>query len=54
MTSRRMLLGGAALLAVFLLQGCALMGGNSGKRPTNIEVRFLSQSCFNGDVVPCG
>ncbi len=54
MTIRRSLLGVSAVLAVFLFQGCALMGGSSGKRATNVEVRLLSQSCFNAEVVPCG
>ncbi len=46
------LVAGVATLA--LLQGCALTGGPSGKRPTNVEVRIISQSCFNADIVPCG
>ncbi len=26
----------------------------SGLRPTNAELYILSQSCFQGEVVPCG
>ena len=42
-----------SLLATFaLLQGCG--GLRTVKRPTNVEVRILAQSCFQGEVVPCG
>jgi hypothetical protein len=27
---------------------------DSGLRPTNVELYVLSQSCFQGEVVPCG
>ena len=51
---------GLALLGVgtLLLGGCsaglAAHGANSGLRPTNVELYILSQSCFQGEVVPCG
>ena len=52
---RGLLASATALLAVVaLLSGCALTGGGVVKRPTNVEVRILSQSSFNGDIVPCG
>lgn len=54
MSARRSFLGVAAALTLLLLPGCALTGGSAGKRTTNMEVRLLSQSCFNADVVPCG
>lgn len=53
---------GAVLLAVsaavLLLGGCAGSGArpsvDSGLRPTNVELYIASQSCFQGEVVPCG
>jgi len=51
------LLGGLAGLAALVLvaAGCAgTMGGKSGLRATNAEVRILSQSCFQGEIEPCG
>ena len=27
---------------------------SAGRRDTNVEVRILSQSCFQGEVTPCG
>ena len=29
-------------------------GAGAGLRPTNVELYILSQSCFQGEVVPCG
>jgi hypothetical protein len=54
-----------ALLAVFagalVLSGslslCAagfLGFGGSKLRPTNVEIQILSQSCFQGEIEPCG
>lgn len=49
-----------ALLAVLAVTagGCSFgfLGsqGDSGLRPTNVEVRLLSQSCFQGEIEPCG
>ncbi|MFH1143217.1 MAG: hypothetical protein V1774_01575 [Candidatus Eisenbacteria bacterium] len=52
---------GSALLAVpLVLGGCAFggLGSNgvvdNGLRPTNVEVRILSQSSFQGEIEPCG
>ncbi len=51
---------GLALLAVGLIaaQGCSFLssggGGSNGLRPTNVELYIVSQSCFQGEVVPCG
>ena len=46
------------LAAAVLLQGCAGgflgLGGGPKIRPANMEVRILSQSCFQGEVIPCG
>jgi hypothetical protein len=48
------------LFAVIALvaSGCSLgsLGsrGDAGLRPTNVEVRILSQSCFQGEIEPCG
>jgi hypothetical protein len=56
MTKRLALLAGLA--GAFLLTGSgagAFFGlGGSQERPTNVEVRILSQSCFQGEVEPCG
>jgi len=43
-----------AMIGILLLalSGCAAL--RSGKRTTNMEVRFLTQSCFFGEIVPCG
>jgi hypothetical protein len=54
-----------ALLAVFaaaaILSGslslCAagfLGFGGPKLRPTNVEIQILSQSCFQGEIEPCG
>ncbi len=43
---------GALSVAAILAQGCG--GGAHLKRPVNVEVRLVSQSCFQGEVVPCG
>ena len=55
---KRGVFAAAALLAAGLLQGCTggMLGGHgsSDLRTTNVEVRVLSQSCFQGEVVPCG
>lgn len=40
-------LGGSSASALFGL-------GGSKTRPTNVEIRILSQSCFQGEVEPCG
>lgn len=42
----------ASLVAGLALSGCA--GLRSHQRATNMEVRILSQSCFFGEIVPCG
>jgi len=51
-----LLLGGGAL--ALLLGGCAARaaqpGVAAGLRPTNVELYIASQSCFQGEVVPCG
>ncbi len=56
MTTRRIqmlaLFAAAGLFASLALSGCAAV--RSGKRTTNMEVRFLTQSCFFGEIVPCG
>lgn len=55
---KRDLFAATALVAAGLLQGCAggMLGGHgsSDLRRTNVEVRVISQSCFQGEVVPCG
>ncbi|MCK4412352.1 MAG: hypothetical protein KAY32_02290 [Candidatus Eisenbacteria sp.] len=49
-----------ALLAALVLTvgGCSFgfLGSksDSGLRPTNVEVRIISQSCFQGEIEPCG
>ncbi len=56
MQHKRLLsLGLLAALAI-LVQGCGGMFGLGGpkKRTTNVELFLLSQSCFQGEVVPCG
>jgi hypothetical protein len=48
------LLAGLAALAL-IAGGCAgFLGPKSGMRTTNTEVRILSQSCFQGEITPCG
>ncbi len=49
----RLLAGLAA--AVLIAGGCAgMLGPKANLRPTNTEVRILSQSCFQGEIEPCG
>ena len=52
----RLLAGLVGLAALVLIAGgCAgMMGPKSGLRTTNAEVRILSQSCFQGEIEPCG
>ncbi|MCK4302960.1 MAG: hypothetical protein KAY24_01840 [Candidatus Eisenbacteria sp.] len=49
--------GGLLAAATILMQGCSAgflgMGGAS-LRHTNVEVQLISQSCFQGELVPCG
>jgi len=50
------LIGTLAMLAI-LIQGCggAFMGmGKGSQRATNVEIHLVSQSCFQGEIVPCG
>ena len=57
MLSKRRLLLGAWVLAALVLQGCSggFLGlGGPKLRPTNVEIQLVSQSCFQGEVVPCG
>ncbi len=49
-------IGMLAMLAI-LIQGCggAFLGvGKGSRRATNVEVHLISQSCFQGEIVPCG
>ncbi len=50
----RMRTAAAAMLA--LLAGCALRSGGDGRVPRadNVTLHILSQSCFQGEIVPCG
>jgi len=48
------LLGAGALLWGGCASRLASQGVDSGLRPTNVELYILSQSCFQGEVVPCG
>ena len=57
MPRRRLLLIGLTIAAVVILQGCSagfLGFGGPKLRPTNVEVQLISQSSFQGEVVPCG
>jgi hypothetical protein len=49
------LTAGIGVLAL-IVGGCAagFMGQKSTLRPTNVEVRILSQSSFQGEIEPCG
>ena len=50
--TRLVALGSLALV----VGGCAFgfMGQSANVRPTNVEVRIVSQSCFQGEIEPCG
>ncbi len=62
MRHTRLLAAPALLLTALLLAiGGACGSSVSAKghfeetlRPTNIEVRLISQSCFQGEIEPCG
>jgi len=51
-----------ALLAAFVMLAVVATASHGSRnavdesllRPTNIELRILSQSCFQGEIVPCG
>ena len=46
----------AAAAALILLAGCALRSGGESRVPRagNVTLHILSQSCFQGEIVPCG
>lgn len=57
MPRKHLLLLGVMSAAAVILQGCSVgfLGfGGPQLRPTNVEVQLVSQSCFQGEVVPCG
>ena len=58
MTRHHSALLGALVALALILGGCSFgfLGSDSdaGLRPTNVEVRILSQSCFQGEIEPCG
>ena len=57
MPIKRGLLLGVMVLVAFIMQGCTagFLGFGGGKlRSTNVEVKLYSQSCFQGEIVPCG
>ncbi|MBM3316861.1 MAG: hypothetical protein FJY75_03315 [Candidatus Eisenbacteria bacterium] len=56
MTRRSLWLLGLACAATVAgaSAGAFFSSGGAKQRPTNVEVRLLSQSCFQGEVEPCG
>jgi hypothetical protein len=55
---RRQHLAIPALIAgLSVMAGCTagfLGGAGPALRPTNVELHILSQSCFQGEIEPCG
>lgn len=47
-----------ALLAASIALGAAAFASHdratANLRPTNVELRIFSQSCFQGEIEPCG
>jgi hypothetical protein len=41
-------------LASLSMTGCAFGPRVSGARTVNAEIRLISQSCFGGEIAPCG
>jgi len=55
--NRRLLVALPLFLTVCSLGSGGMRGSAAAaaaRRPTNVEVRILSQSCFQGEVTPCG
>lgn len=46
----------AALTVLMALAGCAPQAGRESRPPRteNVTLHFLSQSCFQGEIIPCG
>ncbi len=45
---------GAGVLLAGVASGLASQLNSPGLRPTNVELYIVSQSCLQGEVVPCG
>ena len=54
MTRRQLAFWGLAAVAVLVLAGCSAGSKSSNLRATNAELRIVSQSCFQGEIEPCG
>jgi len=56
MTRRHLTFLGLLAVGAVFLGGCSLgsRGGGAKLRPTNEEIRLISQSCFQGEIEPCG
>ncbi len=58
MRGKYLLSVGLLAAAAVLLQNCAFGSKaakpDAGLRATNVELRILSQSCFQSEIVPCG
>lgn len=52
---KHLFLLGVLGLSALALHGCATgMMGKGNTRPTNVEIQLISQSCFQGEIIPCG
>jgi len=51
---RRMMIALSMLLVLGWAGLAAMRASASAERITNVEVRIVSQSCFQGEVTPCG
>jgi hypothetical protein len=48
------ILAGFVFAALAVAGYAGMAGAKAHLRPTNVEVRILSQSCFQGEIEPCG
>jgi hypothetical protein len=46
----------AALLALLAAAGCGMRSSQDSRPPRtgNVTLHFVSQSCFQGEIIPCG
>ncbi|MBD3236519.1 MAG: hypothetical protein GF330_07435 [Candidatus Eisenbacteria bacterium] len=54
MNRRHLAFWGLAAAAALILAGCSFGSKSTNLRPTNAEVRIISQSSFQGEIQPCG
>ena len=54
MNRRQLAFWGLAAAAAVIVSGCSFGSQSTDLRATNAELRIISQSCFQGEIQPCG